>query len=60
MLSREKLESELSVVFRHGTFTNVESACALWNLVKENTFSKVHELMEIRVVQTTPSLNWGV
>jgi hypothetical protein len=51
MLSKDKLESELSVVYRNDTFANVTSVFALWNLVKENnlenTLSEVHKLVEI-------------
>jgi hypothetical protein len=36
MLSKDKLQSELSVAFRSDTFANVKSIFALWNLVKEN------------------------
>jgi hypothetical protein len=51
MLSKDKLESELSVVYRNDTFTNVKSVSVLWYLVKENnlenTLSEVHKLVEI-------------
>jgi hypothetical protein len=56
MLSKDKLESELSIVYRNDTFANVKSVFALWNLLKENnletTLSEVHKLVEI--VLTTP------
>jgi hypothetical protein len=56
VLSEDKVEIELSVVYRNDTFGNVKSASAFWNLVKEinseNTLSYVHKLME--VVLTTP------
>jgi hypothetical protein len=51
MLSKDKLESELSVVYRNDTFADVKSVFVLWNLVKEhnleNTLSEVHKLVEI-------------
>jgi hypothetical protein len=53
MLSKDKLESEFSVVYRSDTFANVKSVFALWNLVKEksleNTLSEVHRLVETEV-----------
>jgi hypothetical protein len=36
MLSKDKLESELSVLYRHDTFANVKTVLALWTLMREN------------------------
>jgi hypothetical protein len=56
MLSKNKLERDLSVVYRNDTFADVKSVFSLWNLVKENnlenTLSEVHKIVEI--VLTTP------
>lgn len=55
-LLKDKLEIELSVLYRNDKFANIKSICALWNLVKqnnlENTFSEVNKLVE--TVPTTP------
>jgi hypothetical protein len=56
-LSKDTLESELSVVYRNDTFANVKSVFALLNLVKENnpenTLLEVYKLVE--VAQTSGS-----
>lgn len=56
MLSKDKLESELTVVYRNNTFKDVKSVLALWELLKannlENALSEVHKLTDI--VLTTP------
>jgi hypothetical protein len=56
MLSKDKLESELSVAYKNDTFANVKSVFAIWNLAKENnlenTLSEVHKLVGIAL--TTP------
>jgi hypothetical protein len=53
-LSKDKLESELSIVHRNYTFANVKSVFALWNLLKENnletTLSELHKLVEIVLI----------
>jgi hypothetical protein len=53
MLSKDKLESELSVVYRNDTFANAKSVFALWNLVKENNLENI--LSEVyKLALTTP------
>jgi hypothetical protein len=54
--SKDKLESELSVLYRNDKFANIKSIHTFWNLVKQNnlknTFLEVNKLVEI--VPTTP------
>jgi hypothetical protein len=61
MLSKDKLESELSVVYRNDTFANVKSVFALWNLVNENnlenTLSEVHKLVEVALTSGSSTNN---
>jgi hypothetical protein len=61
MLSKDKLESELSVVYRNDTFANVKSVFALWNLVEENnlenTLSEVHKLVETALTNGSSTNN---
>jgi hypothetical protein len=62
MLSKDQLQSELSVVYTNDTFANVKPVFALRDLVKENnlenTLSEVHKLLEVVLtssVSTTES-----
>jgi hypothetical protein len=49
--SKDKLECELTVVYRNDTLANVKFVFALWKLEKENnlenTHSEVNKLVEI-------------
>jgi hypothetical protein len=55
--SNDKLEHELSVVYRNEPFANAKFICVLLNLLKENnlenTILEMHKLVETAI--TTPA-----